>query len=63
MSLIDEALVANRNYAKMPDPKLRERPTPKLAVVTCMDPRLSDLPAFLDYRMPISTLSERLDQR
>src|SRR6201991_3341819 len=47
MSLIDEALKANRNYAKMPDPKLRERPTPKLAVVTCMDPRLSDLPAIL----------------
>jgi carbonic anhydrase len=47
MSLIDKAVKANRNYAKMPDPKLRERPTPKLAVVTCMDPRLSDLPAIL----------------
>lgn len=47
MSLIDQALVANRNYAKVPDPKLRERPTPKLAVVTCMDPPLSDLPAIL----------------
>jgi len=47
MSLIDEALTANRNYAKTPDPRLRERPTPRLAVVTCMDPRLSDLPAIL----------------
>src|SRR5271165_617432 len=47
MSLIDKALAANRNYAKMPDPKLRRRPTPRLAVVTCMDPRLSDLPAIL----------------
>jgi carbonic anhydrase len=47
MSLIDEAVAANRNYAKKPDPKLRERPTPRLAVVTCMDPRLSDLPAIL----------------
>jgi carbonic anhydrase len=47
MSLIDEAVKANRDYAKMPDPKLRERPTPRLAVVTCMDPRLSDLPAIL----------------
>jgi carbonic anhydrase len=47
MSLIDKAVEANRNYAKMPDPKLRERPTPRLAVVTCMDPRLSDLPAIL----------------
>src|ERR1700722_9300546 len=47
MSLIDKALAANRNYAKMPDPKLRERPAPRLAVVACMDPRLSDLPAIL----------------
>jgi carbonic anhydrase len=47
MSLIDKALSENQNYAKKPDPKLRERPTPRLAVVTCMDPRLSDLPAIL----------------
>jgi carbonic anhydrase len=47
MSLIDKAVEANRSYAKAPDPKLRERPTPRLAVVTCMDPRLSDLPAIL----------------
>ena len=47
MSLIDKALAANRNYAKRPDPKLRQRPAPRLAVVTCMDPRLSDLPAIL----------------
>lgn len=47
MSLIDKALAANRNYAKRPDPKLRQRPAPKVAVVTCMDPRLSDLPAIL----------------
>jgi carbonic anhydrase len=47
MSLIDEAVEANREYAKAPDPKLRDRPRPRLAVVTCMDPRLSDLPAIL----------------
>ena len=47
MSLIDRALEANRNYAKKHHPNLAERPTPKLAVVTCMDPRLSDLPAIL----------------
>jgi carbonic anhydrase len=47
MTLIDKAVEANRVYAKTPDPKLRERPTPKLAVVTCMDPRLSDLPSIL----------------
>ena len=47
MSLIDQAVEANRKYAKAPDPKLRDRPRPSLAVVTCMDPRLSDLPAIL----------------
>jgi len=47
MSLIDKALTENRNYATMRDPKLGDRPTPSLAVVTCMDPRLSDLPAIL----------------
>lgn len=47
MSLIDKAVEANRNYAKAPDPRLKERPRPSVAVVTCMDPRLSDLPAIL----------------
>jgi len=47
MSLIDQAVTANREYAKSPDPKLADRPRPRLAVVTCMDPRLSDLPAIL----------------
>jgi carbonic anhydrase len=47
MSLIDKALEANRHYAKQYDPKLGKRPAPKIAVVTCMDPRLSDLPGIL----------------
>src|SRR6202012_5924286 len=47
MSLIDKAVTANREYAKNPDPKLSDRPRPRLAVVTCMDPRLSDLPSIL----------------
>jgi carbonic anhydrase len=47
MSLIDKALEANRNYAKKYDPKLGKRPAPKVAVVTCMDPRLSDLTGIL----------------
>ena len=47
MSIIDKALVANRNYAKNYDPALGKRPAPKLVVVTCMDPRLSDLPGIL----------------
>jgi carbonic anhydrase len=47
MSIIDKALEANRNYAKSYDPRLRKPPAPKIAVVTCMDPRLSDLPGIL----------------
>jgi carbonic anhydrase len=47
MSIIDNALKANRTYAKSHDRKLAQRPAPKIAVVTCMDPRLSDLPAIL----------------
>ena len=47
MSIIDNALRANRIYAKRHDPKLAQRPAPKIAVVTCMDPRLSHLPEIL----------------
>lgn len=47
MSIIDKALEANRNYAKKYNPALGKRPAPKLAVVTCMDPRLSDLSGIL----------------
>jgi carbonic anhydrase len=47
VSIIDKALEANRNYAKNYNPALGKRPAPKLAVVTCMDPRLSDLPGIL----------------
>jgi carbonic anhydrase len=47
MSIIDKALEANRNYAKNYNPTLGKRPAPKIVVVTCMDPRLSDLPGIL----------------
>ena len=47
MSLIDKALKANQKYAKKHDPKSGGRPTPKIVVVTCMDPRLSNLPGIL----------------
>jgi carbonic anhydrase len=47
MSLIDKAVQENRRYAEKRDRNLGDRPTPTLAVVTCMDPRLSDLPAIL----------------
>jgi carbonic anhydrase len=47
MSFIDKAVEANRGYAETYDSKLGGRPNPKIAVVTCMDPRLSDLPGIL----------------
>jgi carbonic anhydrase len=47
MSLIDKAVEANRHYAKKYDPAWGKRPAPKVAVVTCMDPRLSDLSGIL----------------
>jgi carbonic anhydrase len=47
MSIIDSALAANQSYAKTYDRRLGGRPAPKIAVVTCMDPRLSDLPGML----------------
>jgi carbonic anhydrase len=47
MGIIDSALKANREYAKRHDRKLAQRPAPKIAVVMCMDPRLSHLPEIL----------------
>jgi carbonic anhydrase len=48
MSIIDDALKANRKYAKANhDPKRSQRPAPKIVVVLCMDPRVSDLPSIL----------------
>jgi carbonic anhydrase len=47
MSLTDKALEANRIYAQHYDPTLGKHPAPKIVVVTCMDPRLSDLPGIL----------------
>jgi carbonic anhydrase len=47
MSIIDKALEANQRYAKTYDRKLGAHPSPKIAVVTCMDPRLSNLPEIL----------------
>jgi carbonic anhydrase len=47
MSMIDKALKANEQYARTYDPRLGGHPHPKVAVVTCMDPRLSDLEGIL----------------
>jgi hypothetical protein len=47
MRIIDKARAANRSYAKNYNPALGKHPAPKIVVVTCMDPRLSDLPEIL----------------
>ena len=47
MSIIDSALKANREYAKRHDKRLAQPPAPTIAVVTCMDPRLSNLQEIL----------------
>jgi carbonic anhydrase len=47
MTIIDRVVEANRIYARKYSPQLGGRPEPKIAVVTCMDPRLSDLPGIL----------------
>jgi carbonic anhydrase len=47
MSMIDKALKANERYARTYDKRLGGHPHPKVAVVTCMDPRLSDLEKIL----------------
>ena len=51
MGVIDQALKANEQYAKTYDPKWGAGPPkPKIVVVTCMDPRLSDLPGILGLK-------------
>src|SRR5580658_3720345 len=47
LSIIDGALEANRSYSRNYNPDSGKRPAPKIVVVTCMDPRLSDLPGIL----------------
>jgi len=47
MTIIDRVVEANSIYARKHRPTLGKRPQPKIAVVTCMDPRLSDLPEIL----------------
>jgi carbonic anhydrase len=43
MSIIDEALSANVKIASDYDPDLGKPPAPKIAIVTCADPRLSNI--------------------
>jgi carbonic anhydrase len=50
MSLMDQALKANVQFARKYDPKLGGRPQPKIAIVTSMEPRLSDLEGILGLK-------------
>jgi carbonic anhydrase len=47
MSLIDEALSANATIANDYDPSRGKPPAPKIAIVTCADPRLTDIEQML----------------
>jgi carbonic anhydrase len=50
MSLIDSAIEASRKTAVNHDPSLANKPAPKIAILTCMDPRLNDLLQWLDIK-------------
>ena len=47
MSIIDEALSANATIANDYDPARGKPPAPKIAIVTCADPRLSSIEQML----------------
>ena len=47
MSLIDDAVAANATIANEYDPSLGGPPAPKIAIVTCADPRLSGITRML----------------
>jgi carbonic anhydrase len=50
MSLIERAIAANRKNAAHHDPSLANKPAPKVAILTCMDPRLNQLLEWLDIK-------------
>ena len=47
MGVIDETLSANAAIAKDYDPARAKPPAPRIAIVTCMDPRLTGIGAML----------------
>ncbi|HEY2278565.1 MAG TPA: carbonic anhydrase [Streptosporangiaceae bacterium] len=47
MGLIDEALSANATIAHGFDPSRGKPPAPRIAIVTCADPRLTDIEQML----------------
>lgn len=50
MSLIERAIAASRKSAEHHDASLADKPAPKLAILTCMDPRLNRLLEWLDIK-------------
>jgi len=50
MSLIERAIAANSRNAVHHDSSLANKPAPKIAILTCMDPRLNDLLQWLDIK-------------
>jgi carbonic anhydrase len=50
MSLIEHAITANRKSAEHHDPSLANKPAPKIAILTCMDPRLNQLLEWFDIK-------------
>ena len=50
MSLIERAIAASRKTAEHHDPSLANKPAPKVAILTCMDPRLNQLLEWLDIK-------------
>jgi carbonic anhydrase len=50
MSLIEHAIAASRKTAEHHDASLANKPAPKVAILTCMDPRLNDLLKWLDIK-------------
>ncbi len=50
MSMIERAIAANRKNAERHDPSLASKPAPKIAILTCMDPRLNQLLEWLDIK-------------
>jgi hypothetical protein len=50
MSLIERAVAVNRKKAEHHDPSLANKPAPKIAILTCMDPRMNELLEWLDIK-------------
>jgi carbonic anhydrase len=50
MSLIDRAIAVNHKRVARHDPSLAQKPAPKIAILTCMDPRLNELLHWLDIK-------------